>query len=195
MRAQVSQSANRLPTTRRPSGRISIPASREFSRESVALFEGVVRTLGLPKSVGQLYGLLFASSEPLSFSDLVEKSGMSKGSASQGLQLLRSLGAIKIAEEKSGSVVCEADAVFPRRVVYEPELALRRLVSGVLHKRMVPLAMSEENRLVRMRLIAERNLTANEFFMERVAQLETWRHMLKIVLPVLAALLGPRSQK
>jgi hypothetical protein len=54
--------------------------------------------LGIPKSIGQIYGVLYASATPLSFSDIVGRLEISKGSVSQGLQLLRSLGAINVAD-------------------------------------------------------------------------------------------------
>jgi DNA-binding transcriptional ArsR family regulator len=70
----------------------------------VAFFSEVVQVFGVSKSVGQIYGLLYSSREPLSFSDIVERLEISKGSASQGLQLLRSLGAVKVAEAKQHAV-------------------------------------------------------------------------------------------
>ena len=48
-------------------------------------FADAVKVLGLPKSVGEIYGSLFISREPVSLDDLVERLGMSKGSGSQGL--------------------------------------------------------------------------------------------------------------
>ena len=64
------------------------------------MFADIVSALGIPKSIGQIYGLLYASATPLSFSDIVERLEISKGSVSQGLQLLRSLGAINVADLK-----------------------------------------------------------------------------------------------
>jgi len=70
----------------------------------VAFFSEVVQVVGVPKSIGQIYGLLYSSREPLSFSDIVECLEISKGSASQGLQFLRLLGAVKVAEAKQHAV-------------------------------------------------------------------------------------------
>jgi len=129
---------------------------REFSRECVDFFAETVQVFGVPKSVGQIYGLLFASAEPLSFSNIVEQLTISKGSASQGLQLLRSLGAIhdagaiKDAERRRR----EASDGASRRVTYVPELRLRRLVSGVLGERVAPLATGGQERLARLRTLA-----------------------------------------
>ena len=61
----------------------------------VSFFQDGVKMLGLPKSVGEIFGVLFASSKPLTMLDLVNRLGISKGSASQGLKMLRTLGAVR----------------------------------------------------------------------------------------------------
>jgi hypothetical protein len=157
----------------------------------------VVQIFGVPKSVGQIYGLLYASPQPLSFSHIVERLEISKGSSSQGLQLLRSLGAIKVANlsddyssvSNSSSVVVRAS----RAIAYQPELSLRKLVSGVLQERIAPMAATGTERLARMRQLAEGDGTGSEFYLDRAKQLNTWRRRLKTVLPVLGALLGPKK--
>jgi hypothetical protein len=193
--------------------------STDFQAECVAFFAEVVQVFGVPKSVGQIYGLLYGSPEPLSFSDIVERLEISKGSASQGLQLLRSLGAIKLAEPpKPGSGISdqakrEGSQIRPgvepslsishphsqsdasRRDYYEPELGLRKLVNGVLRERLMPLATTRMDRLTRLRELAEQDGEGRDFFLDRVRQLEIWRRRLKAVLPVLTVKLGPRSKK
>jgi hypothetical protein len=82
-----------------------------------------------------------------------------------------------------------------RRDYYEPELGLRRLVSGILQERVTPLATAGVGRLARLRELAERDGQVGDFYLDRVKQLETWRRRLKTVLPVLSALLGPKSRK
>jgi hypothetical protein len=164
----------------------------------------------VPKSVGQIYGLLYASPEPLSFSDIVEQLEISKDSASQGLQLLRSLGAIKtvdkqppasslqppaLAASKLGTSVGGSSANALRRDYYEPELGLRKLVSGVLQERVSPLATAGVERLSRLRELAERDGEGSDFRLDRVKQLETWRRRLRTVLPMLTVLLGPKNKK
>ena len=61
----------------------------------VAVFVDGVRVLGLPRSIGEIYGLLFISQSPMSLDDLVQRLDISKGSASQGLRMLKSLGAVR----------------------------------------------------------------------------------------------------
>lgn len=53
------------------------------------------RRLGLPRSLGQIYGLLFLSAKPLSLDDIVRLLGISKASASTGTRQLAAWGAIR----------------------------------------------------------------------------------------------------
>ena len=211
--------------------------SADFQIECATFFAEVIQIFGVPKSVGQIYGLLYASPVPLSFSDIVERLGISKGSASQGLQFLRSLGAIKVAEGTrrvgpalaavppstgagSGKVsrswplalrssrsapdssplpltplhsTGEGDA--SRRIAYEPELSLRKLVSGVLQEKIAPLAAAGADRLRRLHELAEQDGSGDGFCLDRAEQLEKWRRRFRTVLPILSALLGPKGKK
>lgn len=53
------------------------------------------RRLGLPRSSGQIYGLLYLAPEPLSLDDMVESLGISKASVSIGTRKLAAWGAIR----------------------------------------------------------------------------------------------------
>lgn len=178
----------------------SSETQREFERECVDFFAETVQLFGVPKSVGQIYGLLYASPVPLGFSDIVERLEISKGSASQGLQLLRTLGAINAADSSSqpsalGAQLSSLNTQPPSRTTYLPELSLRKLINGVLHERVKPLASVGSDRLAHLRELAERGGEESDFYLDRVDQLETWRRRLKTVLPVLTALLGPKPKK
>lgn len=159
---------------------------RSFENECIAFFEEIVQLFGVPKSVGQIYGLLYASLTPLGFSSIVERLEVSKGSVSQGLQLLKSLGAIVEAEGKRLDV---------RGVVYEPELSLRQLVTGILRERITPLAEPGAERLKRLKKLAEASPTNAKFYLSRTKQLETWRKRFVSLMPLLAVLLGPSTRK
>lgn len=217
-----------------PAGRlVSRLGDNRFETECATFFSEVVQVFGVPKSIGQIYGLLYASPEPLSFSDIVVRLKISKGSASQGLQLLRSLGAINVAgakrKEKSDRLralsdrreVGEHDVLnltvnanhshshlhsdshlhphlggdAPRRVAFEPELSLRKLVSGVMQERVTPFATAGADRLGRLRKLAKASGEAGDFYQDRVEQLEIWRRRLAAVMPVLTVLLGPKNRK
>lgn len=56
----------------------------------------LAKLLGQPKSVGEIFGLLFATSRPLSMDDIMEELRISLGTASQGLKTLRNLRAVRV---------------------------------------------------------------------------------------------------
>jgi HTH-type transcriptional regulator, glycine betaine synthesis regulator len=127
---------------------------------------------------------MYASPRPLGFAEVVEKLNISKGSASQGLQLLRELGAIM-----------EAAGVNGRGVTYEPELSLRQLVTGVLRERIAPMTRPGAEHMKRLKTIAQESVEHTEFYLGRAKQLETWRKRFTTVLPLLTVLLGPKKTK
>ena len=95
----------------------------EMESATIAYFCDGVRVLGLPPSVGEIYGLLFISREPLAQADFVARLGISKGSASQGLNLLKALGALNEVEREGPD---------SRRTYFEADLNLKRLVGGFI---------------------------------------------------------------
>ena len=126
---------------------------------------------------------------------------ISKGSASQGLQLLRSLGAIHEAAPSAATPTFDLNrsgAVTPRAsrgVAYEPELSLRHLVTGILRERIAPSASAGADRLKHLRQLAGQSPAHAAFYLERVSQLSTWSKRFTTVLPLLSALLGPGKKK
>ena len=175
-----------------PSGRTisasssTLTANRGFEQECVSFFAEAVQLFGIPKSVGQIYGALYASPIPLGFSDIVEHLEISKGSASQGIQLLRSLGAISEATPMPGAGA--------RGVIYEPELGLRRLMKGVLRGQLGQMAATSAERLSRLEMIAEQSRAHSKFYLGRAKKIQTWQRRFRTMVPLLVALLGPEKK-
>lgn len=106
-----------------------LPGNREvemvaFENMIVAFFVDTAGILGMPKSVAAIYGIVFASPDPLSFADIESRLNLSKGSVSQGLRMLRELGALKEVSRKED--VAER---------FEPDMRIRKLVSHFLEDR------------------------------------------------------------
>ncbi len=154
----------------------------EFQRECVDFFADLVEALGLPRSIGQIYGLLFSSPRPLSFTDIAESLDISRGSASQGLQALRELGAVR-----------NVSSPEHRRELFEPELELRKLVSGALREKVEPIVTEGGTRIKRLRDLAGSAATpaGKKFSKERMQKLESWRRQMGLLLPILKTILGP----
>jgi len=139
-------------------------------------FADAVKVLGLPKSVGEIYGSLFISREPLSLDDLVERLGMSKGSGSQGLKMLRTLGAVS-----------EVDGMEGRKVFYEADVELKSLVGGFIREEIRPHLSSAK---VKLGLMDECNVSEDAHYDERIKKLSSWRKRAGVLLPVLQKILG-----
>jgi DNA-binding transcriptional regulator GbsR (MarR family) len=152
-----------------------------LENQVVDFFVDGVRVLGLPRSIGEIYGLLFISQEPLALDDLVRRLHISKGSASQGLRLLKSLGAVR-------EVASDSD----RRTYYEPAVELKRLVGGFIREQIRPHLDSGKSKITRLSATATRETdpARRDFLVDRIGRLETWMRSGGKVLPVLQKLLG-----
>ena len=95
--------------------------------ESIERFIGFFKLIGLQKKVGEIYGLLFVSSRALAMDDIVRRLGISLGAASQGLKVLRSVGAVK-------SVYTPGD----RRDHYVADLELSKFASAFIQEELKP---------------------------------------------------------
>lgn len=153
----------------------------EFESLVIEFFRDGVRLLGLPKSIGEIYGLLYVSQDALSLDDLVTRLGISKGSVSQGLKSLRELGAVK-----------ESIAVEGRRSYYEPDVELKQLVGGFIKEQVRPHLASGDEKLANLKeMVAEMPGDARaDFYAGRLARLGRWSKRAKVVLPLLQKFLG-----
>ena len=162
--------------TRVPNGRLTA-----FEADVVALFVDLAGALSLPKSYGEIYGLLYASARPLSFAEIQGALELSKGSVSQGLRTLRNIGAIRPAEGPDW-----------RREHFVAETELRQLVRGFLSD-------SIENRLrqgrVRLDALVSRHGTKlaeseaeSRLLAGRLDKLRQWHRKAALMLPLLSNL-------
>ena len=99
----------------------------EWEIAVIDLFLNAANSFGLPKSYGQIYGLLFCRDQSLSMDEVMKLLEISKGSASQGLRALRQLGAVS-------STFSAGD----RKERFFAEIRLRKLVSGFLREQADP---------------------------------------------------------
>lgn len=164
-----------------PSAGTHLTGLTNLQRQVVDFFVDGVRVLGLPRSLGEIYGLLFISNEPLSLDDLVCDLGISKGSVSQGLRTLRTLGAVR-----------EAPGNGDRRKYYESAVDLKRLVGGFIREQVRPHLDSGKTKLQSIADTASQTAdpVAREFFNDRIERLESWMKRGRQVLPLLQKMLG-----
>ena len=155
-----------------------------LERQLVSYFSDGAKLLGLPKSVGEMYGLLYSSREPLAMDEMVQRLEISKGSASQGIKMLRNLGAVN-----------ELNKDGDRKTYFEADVELKRLVGGFIKEEIRPHMQSGARKLE----VLEGDIEAlpdgadKEFLSERIERLERWSKRVQMVLPLLQKFLGTRS--
>ncbi len=150
-----------------------------LEHEVVALFIHLVNLLKLPRSVGEIYGLLFISTTPLSMNDLTRRLKLSKGSASQGLSLLRSIGAVR-----------EFYVPGNRRNHYVAETELRKLADGFIKEQLIPRLAQGKEQMGRIEDAWKALLPEEQKALKnRVNKLQSWQRQASVTLPILARLI------
>ncbi len=152
----------------------------ELDREVIELFIRMADVLNLPRSVGEIYGLLFIASDPLCLDDCRIRLKISKGSTSQGLKILRSFGAIR-------TVYMAGD----RKDYYLAETSLRKIASGFTNEQIRPHVDSGKERIERIReLLDEQDDDARATLEEKIDLLENWQKRASKTLPLMLKLIG-----
>ncbi len=154
-----------------------------FEAEIVAVFADLVTLLGLPKSMGEIYGLVFASPEPLGFADIERKLRLSKGTVSQGLRSLRELGAIQ-------GVGGDGE----RRERWIATVELRKLIGTILRERLVPYLERQDQRLSHADAFLNAPVDGHDeaaikVLRNRLGKLQAWQSRARTVLPLIGKML------
>jgi DNA-binding transcriptional regulator GbsR (MarR family) len=163
-------------------GRTRRGGAADFEDGIVEIFVRLARAAGLPKSYGEIYGLLFASAQPLSFGDIQERLGLSKGSVSQGIRALREVGAIRLARVPDDG-----------RDHFEPETELRSLVGGFLRESIQPQLADSDRRLATLRghlAGAGAAPGRRKILQARLDKLSRWHRQGRALLPWITKFLG-----
>lgn len=165
-----------IPTTgKQPDQEIN----KNLEIESIDFFVRMMSMLGMPRSVGEIYGLLYFSPSPLPMDQIVSRLGISLGSASQGLKTLRSLKAVRTSYVPGD-----------RRDHYLAETEFRRLFSNFIKEEILPHMESAQDRITRMEdSLSELNASDDEFYKIRIEKLKRLSRAGSRLLPALAGLL------
>ncbi len=152
---------------------------RNLELESIDFFVRLMSMLGMPRSVGEIYGLLYFSPDSLPMDQIASRHGISIGSASQGLRTLRSLKAVRTAYVAGD-----------RRDHYFAETEFRRLFSNFIKDEIMPHLESAKDRISRMEeSLPEELADAEEFYKTRIEKLRRLTKASGRLLPALAGLL------
>jgi DNA-binding transcriptional regulator GbsR (MarR family) len=152
------------------------PGLNPVEAEFVRFFVHLATFLNLPRSVGELFGYLFAAETPRPFDEIVSALGISKGSASQGLKWLTQIGAIT-------TVYVPRD----RRTFYEAETSMRKLFGTAVQESVRP-RLEGNGRLVEAieeRIAAHATGEEAEHYRTRLSSLRSWNEKALVLLPLL----------
>jgi DNA-binding transcriptional regulator GbsR (MarR family) len=166
-------------TDKLPAAPATAPLS-EFELEAIDLFIRSVQVLGLPRSIGEIYGFLFAQAQPQPMEALIRRLGISVGSASQGLKFLKNIGAVKVTLHPGD-----------RREFFSAQTELRKLVVGLIKERIQP-HLDNGGARIDMMLQSTRKLPASEraALLGRIDILKNWRWKASKALPFIVRFLS-----
>ena len=132
--------------------------------------------LGLPKSVGLIYGAVFVSARPIEAGDICKKLKISRGSVSQGLKFLRELGAIRV-EGENGN----------RAEHFVVEDHLRKAVETFVTKKIAPAFTELGDEVVRLE--KDPNLRLPQELREKLETIRRWHSHGQLLLPLVTGFL------
>jgi DNA-binding transcriptional regulator GbsR (MarR family) len=145
----------------------------ELEVEAIEMFINFLRLIGLPKSVGEIYGLLFVAPQPMAMDEIMARLDISLGAASQGLKLLRSFGAVRVVYERGD-----------RRDHYVADLELSRFATAFIKDELQPRMDMAAERIKRMEAaLADLPPKQRRATEERIDRLKHWLDKGRKILP------------
>jgi HTH-type transcriptional regulator, glycine betaine synthesis regulator len=145
----------------------------ELEVEAIEMFINFLRLIGLPKSVGKIYGLLFVAPKPMAMDEIMGRLEISLGAASQGLKLLRSFGAVRVVYERGD-----------RRDHYVADLELSRFATAFIKDELQPRMDMAAERIKRMETaLAELPPKDRRATRQRIDRLKHWLEKGRKILP------------
>jgi DNA-binding transcriptional regulator GbsR (MarR family) len=166
------------PQTSQPdSEELSAPLLTPFQLESVSLFVHAFSALSLPRSIGEIYGLLFSTEEPLTLDEVTERLQLSRGSVNEGLRWLVTLGAAKQVYRPG-----------IRKEHFTAQTSLRKLAAGYLRERIDPHLENGGTRLEALENSIDGRSRTAAFEKSRLGQVKSWYGFFGKILPVIKTL-------
>jgi HTH-type transcriptional regulator, glycine betaine synthesis regulator len=166
-----------------------------FEEEVVGFLLETAKVLGIPKSVAVIYGLCFASPEPLSFADLNKRLKISQGSISQGLKVLREFGALRVVQlaclgaRPSGFEETQRRSARSRGF-YTPALELREFAVRWIKQRWEHPLPAGDSRLRAIIKALSPGRSGSRELMARLGYPQSWRQQSQALVPMIEAFLG-----
>lgn len=145
-----------------------------FQKECIAVFQRAAAAVSLPPSMGEVYGLLFSTPEPLNLDQMIERLNASRGGTFRSLGMLRDLGVVTGGIFKP-PLRCEH---------FQAERNLRKLAAAFISAHIEPHVKNGGAHLERLQAsVAPEGAPASEFQRQRLEQIERWHRFVSDILP------------
>ena len=155
------------------------PAWSRLEAEVIGLFVQLSRIIGVPRSYAELYALLFLSPRPLTMDEMIQRLGISKGSASQGLNFLRKAGAIRVIHQRGRRAAC-----------HEAVAELRHLAAGFLQDQILPQVEDSQNRLDQIaQMVTKLQAKERAQASRKITMLQSWGKQTRQFLPMVVEMM------
>jgi DNA-binding transcriptional regulator GbsR (MarR family) len=137
--------------------------------EAIEIFTSVARVLGYPRSVGEIFGILFAAEEPMPFEGIARKRGISAGTVSVALRHLRDLGVILV-------IPIDGD----RRDHYAVNDDFGRVHASMVRHHIEPPISASRRRIDRINILADKLSRGNRHWelAKRLRRFAEWQSQL-----------------
>ena len=165
---QGRQLARKAPSPR------AATALSPFQIQTIALCVRAADALSVPRSAGQVYGLLFSTPHPLNLDEMTSLLHASRGGTWEGLDWLRQMGAV--------------EKVFlpgVRKDHYRAEINLRKLANGILRLRIEPHLQNGVDHLEALASSIDGDGPEVAFQRERLGKIDKWHRLLNDLLPMI----------
>ncbi|MBI5961514.1 MAG: helix-turn-helix domain-containing protein [Chloroflexi bacterium] len=160
----------------------NLPPNTTFSTVNTSIIEGLGQLasyFGFTKVMGQLFGALMLSPEPLSLDDLMDRLGISKASVSTNMRTLEHMG-----------IVREVWVKDDRRKYYRAESDFWRILTNILSSRELrdvnqALKVLDDNAAQLQKGIpamGDEEQKLAEFYIERLSQLQEFFRLAQMLL-------------
>ena len=173
-----------LTTAARAASDVVVPDGRlaeivAFESAVISYFVDAADLLGIPKSLAVIYGICFASADPLSPAEIRARVDLSAGSLSQGLRFLTGLGAL-----------IEVSVPGERAARYAPDVELRKLLIHYLERRVEAQLDAGKDRLKAMKAtVPKTSPKQGKILKSRVESLTNWHRKSRALMPLLKSAL------
>jgi DNA-binding transcriptional regulator GbsR (MarR family) len=175
-RRKSSEMLMKPPSEKSAGRRPSRPTFRPLDAHEIELTDFFVRMaaiIGVPRSVAEIYALLYASPEALDFGHIQGRLGISKGSVSQGLKFLR-----------DHEMILALKAPGSRRERWQPTPSLAASLVALLRSQVLPTLERAQPSLQRILAAAQARGDQPEVI-ERLTRLNRWNNRALELAPLL----------